>query len=131
MQISSLNSVQSSLNVSQVKRPETASAFGQVLTDQLSLSDGAQELGQGAEKAPSSTLSIEEKDFFNSLYGERIIGSGSPEEAYIGSKAATVLNQDEMSFFAKTLAPISAATYAKNASYVNGSAMGAGLNVNA
>ncbi len=128
MQVSSSGSVQSSLSAAQVKSsPDAVKSFDQVLSDQVTLSDGAQKASP-APGAPSSVLSSAEKDFFNALYEERVVGSGSPEEAYIGSSAATVLNQDEKSFFQKTLAPISAATYAKNASYVNGSAMGASLN---
>ncbi len=128
MQVSSSSSVQSALKPLQVKRtPDTAKSFDQALADQVTLSDDAPKTVTNFG-LPSSVLSSAEKDFFNNLYGERVLDSGSPEEAYIGSCAATVLNQDEKSFFQKSFAPINAATYAKNASYVNSSAMGAGLN---
>ena len=128
MQVSSSSAVQSALKPLQVKRtPDTAKSFDQVLADQVTLSEDAPKTVANSG-APSSVLSSAEKDFFNNLYGERVLDSGSPEEAYIGSSAATVLNQDEKSFFQKTFAPINAATYAKNASYVNNSAMGASLN---
>lgn len=128
MQISSSSSVQSHLSPVQVKRSQdTAKSFDQVLSDQVTLSEDASKNSQNSG-TPSSVLSSAENDFFNNLYGERIVGSGKAEEAYIGASAATILNQDEKSFFQKTFAPINAATYAKNASYVNNSAMGAGLN---
>lgn len=128
MQVSSSIPVQSTLKSLQVKRTQdTAKSFDQTLAAQAPLSKDAPKTAVNPDD-PSSVLSSTEKNFFNTLYGERVLGSGSPEEAYIGSSAATVLNQDEKNFFQNTFAPINAATYAKNASYVNNSVMGAGLN---
>lgn len=72
MQVSSSGSVQSSLSAAQVKRsPDAVKSFDQVLSDQVTLSDGAQKASP-APGAPSSVLSSAEKDFFNALYEERV-----------------------------------------------------------